>query len=79
MVECVEFQRNCFDKFKEFKRLQETQSYTKSKIFGLRITFNKFLKDYGIEKQTCTLYMLQPDGVAERANRTIGDGKRHAS
>jgi len=68
----------CFEKFKEFKALVETQSEHKIKTFrsdngGEYISkpFKRFLKDHGIEKQTSTPYTPQQNGVAERANRTI--------
>ncbi len=68
----------CFEKFKEFKALVETQSEHKIKVFRLdnggeyiSKEFQGFLNAHGIEKQTSTPYRPQQNGVAERANRTL--------
>ncbi len=68
----------CFEKFKEFKALVETQSELKIKAFRsdnggefISKAFKQFLKDHGIAKETSTPYRPQQNGVAERANRTI--------
>ena len=68
---------DCFKKFKEFKGSVEMKSKYKIKIFmsgnggeSILKTFNQFLRDRDIVKQTCTLYMPQQNGVVERANCT---------
>ena len=68
----------CFERFKEFKALVETQSQEKIKVLRfdngreyMSKAFQGFLKHHGIEKQTSTPYTPQQNGVAERANRTI--------
>ena len=68
----------CFERFKEFKALVETQSQHKIKVLRsdnggeyLSKAFQGFLKHHGIEKQTSAPYTPQQNGVAERANRTI--------
>ena len=68
----------CFERFREYKALVETQSEHKIKVLRsdnggeyMSNAFLAFLKAHGIEKQTSTPYTPQQNGVAERANRTI--------
>jgi transposase InsO family protein len=68
----------CFEKFREYKALVETQSDHKIKVLRsdnggeyVSQAFQEFLKTHGIVHQTSTPYTPQQNGVAERANRTI--------
>lgn len=70
--------RECFEKFKEFKALINTQSKHKIKAFqsdniGVFISkvLKQFLKNHDIEKQMSITYKLQQNEVAECANCTI--------
>ncbi len=67
-----------FDKFKEYKALVENQIGMKIKTFqsdnGVEFVskkFDNFLHECGIQQQTSAPYTPQPNGVVERANRTI--------
>lgn len=72
------FKEECFERFKEYKALVETQSEHKIKVLRsdnrrefISKAFEDFLKAHEIEKQTSTPYTLQQNGVAERLNCTI--------
>lgn len=74
----------CFERFKEFKALVETQLEHKIKAFRLdndgnftSKVFKRFLKDHDIEKQTSTPYRPEQDGLVERVNRTIVEMTRN--
>eukprot|EP00253_Pinus_taeda_P023308 PITA_23308 len=72
-----------FDRFKEFKALEENQ--TEKKIKVLRTDkggefcskeFEKFYKKCGIERQNTTPYTPQQNGVAERMNKMLMERAR---
>ncbi|GLJ33476.1 hypothetical protein SUGI_0673510 [Cryptomeria japonica] len=72
-----------FSRFKEFKEMVELQ--TGKKIKCLRIDncgeffsndFDRFYKDYGINKQKTTLYSQQQNGFAERMKSTLMEKAR---
>ena len=74
----LKFNRECFEKFKEFKSLVKMKLKHKIKAFQLDNSrefvskaFYKFLKDHDIGKQMPTIYTPQQNRVAERVNRTI--------
>ena len=72
-----------YDKFMEFKAMAENQFGRKIKQLrsdnGTEYTNNRFrqaIKDSGIDHQFTEVETPQQNGVAERMNRTIGNGVR---
>lgn len=68
----IEVKRIVFEKFKEFEAIVKTQLKYKIKVFWvdngdefILKRFNRFLKKYGIEKQSSIPYRPQQNKVVE--------------
>ncbi|KAL0332223.1 UNVERIFIED_CONTAM: Retrovirus-related Pol polyprotein from transposon TNT 1-94 [Sesamum calycinum] len=75
-----------FKVFKKFKNLVEKQSGRSIKVLRSdrgkeynNSEFDKFCEEEGIEHQTTVSYNPQQNGVSERKNRTVMDGKIDAA